>query len=122
MKQCSKCKEYKEPTSNNFAKLSRSKDGLNSWCRICKNKNTNERTHRHKDFINSLRKPCFNCGEDDIACIDFHHVDESTKSFSIGSNGGSYSIEKILEEIAKCICLCSNCHRKHHAGRAIKIS
>lgn len=59
---------------------------------------------------------CMACGEDDVACLDFHHRDPSQKE------GGMYEVlkrgwgkERILQEIAKCDVLCANCHRKLHA-------
>ncbi len=57
------------------------------------------------------------CGEDTPVCLDFHHVDPSTKlmEVSLMPNLG-YSIKRILEEIAKCDLMCANCHRKLHAG------
>lgn len=58
---------------------------------------------------------CDNCGLTDIECLDFHHRDPATKSFNIGLSLGTYSIKKIVEEIAKCKVLCANCHRKLHA-------
>ena len=55
------------------------------------------------------------CGENHPACLDFHHKDKKDKSFNVAIMASSgYSIEKIKEEIAKCIVLCSNCHRKEH--------
>ena len=56
---------------------------------------------------------CAHCGENDYRCLDFHHIDPSTKSFSIG-NQEARSFQSILKEIQKCIVLCSNCHRKEH--------
>lgn len=41
---------------------------------------------------------------------DFHHIDPSTKEFSI-ANGNTKSKERISNEAHKCIMLCSNCHR-----------
>ena len=58
---------------------------------------------------------CSECDEDNSICLDFHHIDRTTKRDTVCSlviNG--YSIETILEEIAKCIVLCANCHRKKH--------
>ena len=58
---------------------------------------------------------CEICGESHIATIDFHHIDPSEKDRSIRAMvDGKYSIPRILQEIAKCRVLCSNCHRKLH--------
>ena len=62
---------------------------------------------------------CARCGEDDAACLDFHHRDPDEKSDALGRaiwmNG--WSKARVLEEIGKCVVLCANCHRKFHAGR-----
>lgn len=62
-----------------------------------------------------LTLKCSRCPESDIRCIDFHHKDPSKKVMTISNaiqNG--WSTKRILTEIAKCIPLCSNCHRKEH--------
>lgn len=58
--------------------------------------------------------PCVKCGEAEPICLDFHHVDGSTKDFAL-SSGKQRSWAKILKEIEKCVVLCANCHRKLHA-------
>src|SRR4029077_2631271 len=68
-------------------------------------------------FISELRKDlkCSLCGENHPATLDFHHSNPKDKDFTISEAcKGGFSIEKIKEEIAKCIVLCSNCHRKEH--------
>ena len=70
---------------------------------------------RLSNFIKSLKTPCIVCGESTPCCVDFHHLDPSTKEFNITLKR-SRAKEKILKEVAKCVCLCSNCHRKYHAG------
>lgn len=61
---------------------------------------------------------CQQCGEMDPACLDFHHLNPEEKSFNVGGlKGGLHNPEKVREEIAKCVVLCANCHRKLHAGR-----
>ena len=66
---------------------------------------------RLRCYIDSFRTKCSMCGESSKCCLDFHHIDPKTKERRI-----SYlrSIKKIDAEIAKCIVLCSNCHRKLH--------
>jgi hypothetical protein len=59
-------------------------------------------------------KICVKCGESDRACLDWHHIDPSQKEYAIGFLLCNRSRESILEEMKKCICLCSNCHRKLH--------
>jgi len=56
---------------------------------------------------------CAECGERDPRCLDFHHLDPTTKSFSI-ANGVSKGlpVHLIIREINKCAVLCANCHRK----------
>jgi predicted HNH restriction endonuclease len=60
---------------------------------------------------------CSVCTETEPACLDFHHVSGS-KEFSLGDvMRGRYSVARIAAELAKCIVVCANCHRKIHAGR-----
>lgn len=64
-----------------------------------------------------LTLKCLLCSEDESACLDFHHLDPTSKEFDVSKMPG-YGISKksILKEISKCIVLCANCHRKLHAG------
>lgn len=59
---------------------------------------------------------CEKCGYDkNIAALEFHHLDPSIKSFQLDSRHLSNTTkEKILEELEKCILVCSNCHRELH--------
>jgi hypothetical protein len=58
---------------------------------------------------------CKRCGNADIRVLDFHHNDKRSKEASISSMAKrGWSNEHILQEIAKCEVLCSNCHRILH--------
>lgn len=59
---------------------------------------------------------CALCGEKESACLAAHHVDPTTKEFSVGLSSRKRSVEKFVLELKKCICLCHNCHAKLHAG------
>ena len=59
----------------------------------------------------SLKTPCVKCGEKRPWVIQFHHIDPSTKSINI-SEGKTK--EELLNELSKCVCLCSNCHDEFH--------
>lgn len=73
---------------------------------------------KHSWFRDIKKKlSCYVCGENDYVCLDFHHIDPSTKLFAVSEDVRNYSKRAILEEISKCACLCANCHRKHHANR-----
>jgi hypothetical protein len=59
---------------------------------------------------------CQRCPENHPACLEFHHIDPTTKEANIYDavwNLG-WCKERILAEIAKCEVLCANCHKKHH--------
>lgn len=57
---------------------------------------------------------CKDCGEKDIRCLEFDHLDPSIKDFNI-SDGYLKSKEDLVKEMSKCDILCANCHRKRTA-------
>ena len=57
---------------------------------------------------------CIKCGENHISCLEFHHRDPNEKEKAICIVAYYWSKKRVLDEIAKCDVLCSNCHRKHH--------
>lgn len=48
---------------------------------------------------------------------DFHHLDPTKKELSISNSITDSTIEKLEKEVAKCVLLCSNCHRIRHARK-----
>jgi len=55
--------------------------------------------------------------EDEPCCLGFHHLDPAVKEFSIGNAyARALSPARLRAELAKCVCLCHNCHAKLHAG------
>ena len=60
---------------------------------------------------------CQLCGYDRCSeALEFHHLDDKRKDFSISNSGHSRSWARVKGEISKCILLCANCHREVHAG------
>ena len=56
-------------------------------------------------------QPCMDCGiQYPFYVMQFDHRPDEEKTFNIGPSVGSYSLETILEEIAKCDVVCANCH------------
>lgn len=57
---------------------------------------------------------CSVCSESFHACLDFHHLgDKDSEISKLICNVG---IDRVVEELNKCVVLCANCHRKVHAG------
>jgi transposase len=50
--------------------------------------------------------------------LQFHHVDPSSKEFSISRNGTTRSYAEVRAEADKCALLCANCHAEIEAGIA----
>lgn len=51
-----------------------------------------------------------------IGALAFHHINPNDKEFEIKGGVLTYSLEKLLKEVAKCALLCNNCHAEYHAG------
>jgi hypothetical protein len=65
-------------------------------------------------LVAELGGKCSDCGYcKEPRILNFHHVDETTKSFGIAKKL-SLCIEKLRAEAKKCILLCPNCHQEHH--------
>jgi hypothetical protein len=47
-----------------------------------------------------------------IEALDFHHLDPNKKDFS--PSASTKNKQTFIEELRKCVCLCSNCHREVH--------
>lgn len=80
---------------------------------IAKNAQTRRETQEwfreHKKTLS-----CIQCGQNHPATLDFHHVvrrPDNRKMRDLLKNGVK---SRILEELAKCVVLCANCHRIHH--------
>lgn len=133
MKVCTKCKEAK--ALSEFRVVNAATGRHAAYCKSCQRQvsrdhySANRETHKRRVISNSQERAvknrewfkefkaslsCNRCGEDHIAVLDFHHSDPATKEQAVGTMLYSWSKEAILQEIAKCEVLCSNCHRKHH--------
>ena len=135
-KKCTLCQNDFPKTE--FNKKKTSKDGLQSVCRTCNSERSkkyyNENKEKHLKVIYKNRKKymgrardlileaksegCVLCEETEVVCMDLHHVDQADKEFNLGdvATGFITSPKRILNELSKCVCVCSNCHRKIHAG------
>lgn len=140
VKTCPRCGETKSTLQ--FSKNKARKDGLDTYCKECnaeyyreykrdyrkRNKGyfkeyqanhrdeyyaTNKRYRDSRgDLINSLKTDCVKCGESRRYVIQWHHINPMEKTLSISN--GAISKKKAIAEIAKCVCLCANCHAEFH--------
>lgn len=89
--------------------------GLSSRCKTCSRIQSRERQGFRRTFLAELRKRgCAVCGETDVAVLEFHHVDPSQRSFNVAGSGQRTAWWKFFDEVAKCILLCANCHKRAH--------
>jgi hypothetical protein len=73
----------------------------------------NLRVAENRAFVNGLKsRPCMDCGGTfPPVCMDFDHRPGETKINNVGSLCAWLNQQLILDEIAKCDLVCSNCHR-----------
>lgn len=118
---------------SDFYFRSKSKGILQSRCKECQTNskyeyyldNKEKISKKQKDrkieavqFVNKMKSPgCSLCDEKEPVALDFHHLLPANKSDRISSMiRQRKTILEIQAEIDKCVILCSNCHRKVHAG------
>ena len=133
-KECPHCKRLL--TVDNFFYKDKAHTTLSSWCKECHKESVLKTRQKSLDMyrirdrekkskyyrdkrskVDEYKKAgCAMCGEKELVCLDFHHIDPSTKEFNIGKQFHIRSFKDIEKEIEKCVVLCANCHRKVHAG------
>ena len=76
------------------------------------------KTHRRKtkeELVVYKGGKCEICGYDKCLCaLDFHHLDPTQKDFTISDSNIYKNLDKLKEEVDKCILVCANCHRELH--------
>lgn len=131
MRICTLCNKELPETSFNY-KI-KSKGILQSRCRQCcsaldkanyainrSKRITDSIARNHKYRIQNIewksKLSCVCCGENYIKCVEFHHLDQSTKEHTPSNLLLSTTLNRFLEEAKLCIVVCANCHRKIHGG------
>lgn len=74
------------------------------------------REHRARGIAH-LGGVCVGCGTDRLDEFDFHHIDPTTKSFTI-SSGLKFGWARLVVEIDKCELRCREHHVNHHRSTA----
>ena len=132
MKRCSKCKKEKLDEEFNFK--NKALKLRQCQCKECtrlliKNHyNENKQYYLKKakkrnleiktNIVNYLRcylskKSCIDCGETDIAVLEFDHRNGTKKNKAVSTLIRlGYPIDIIRKEIGKCDIRCANCHRR----------
>lgn len=64
--------------------------------------------------VKDARGGCCRCGEDDLACLDFHHETDQKVDTIARMLANGRPREEIREEMSRCSVLCANCHRLLH--------
>lgn len=112
-KKCTKCGRELPLTSY----YSRGGGKYRSECKECHNNYVKGKYKERKEQVDEIKKECQcqKCGEKRSYVLDFHHIDPSTKKFSIARmTSNNNHMAEIEQEMEKCIVLCANCHREFH--------
>lgn len=126
-KKCYICQEVKQ--ANEFSWKNKKQGIRNSMCLSCKREYSREHYQKNSEqykknlrrrrlgglaWINEYKESygCAVCEEDNPLVLQFHHP-FGEREQTVSSLAGC-SIETIKKEIAKCIVLCANCHKKEH--------
>lgn len=130
-KRCSRC-GITSPESA-FPWKHRARGLRRSWCRSCARAYGHEhylahidrykakaKLHRRsgrlrvrtllKDYLKS--HPCVDCGQADVAVLEFDHREPQSKRMSVSRLAAGAGWSTVLREIDKCDVRCVNCHRR----------
>jgi hypothetical protein len=123
-KECTRCGEFLDLSHFSPRKT---KMGYQSWCKKCihvqrqsRYSSTEWKESHSKHSQDSSKKraewvfqylethPCVDCGETNILCLEFDHIEK--RSFSPADT--SKTIRHLEEELKKCQVRCANCHTR----------
>lgn len=128
-KRCGRCRQVLALTSFN-----RLGDGHQGWCRRCfsdyfRERGTlyrrqcvsgkRERRRKARLLVQEILKSnrCADCGERDMAVLEFDHVRGKRKGIC-QLMGEGLDVKELKKEVERCEVVCVNCHRRRTATRA----
>ena len=116
-KLCPSCK-IELLTSDFYKSSAHGRIGIGSWCKKCMNAQVVKRQNAYKaEYVKQKGGCCQSCGFNKYyGALDFHHKDPSEKNSGLSRMSKRASSPEIQAELAKCVLVCSNCHRMIHAG------
>jgi len=113
-RRCPRCKTTR-PLDGFYSR--RGVPGSSAYCKRCTNEQTADRMQALKRLAVAYKGgKCAVCGYDRyLGAMQFHHVDPSSKDFTVG-NKRSKTLEAIKPELDKCVLVCSRCHAEIEGG------
>ena len=114
-KKCSKCGKILPVTDFNWR--DKAKGTRRADCKYCHSQYMKDAYAKKQKEIQDLKAKfkCAKCGDDRGYVLDFHHINPSEKDVEVSRMiSNNYKLDKVYDEIKKCICLCANCHREFH--------
>lgn len=92
-------------------------------CKVCSRQRVYEfRRNCKKKLVELFGGKCEICGYNKcLRSLEFHHIDPTTKTFTI-SKYAVVSLNRLFEEIKKCILVCGNCHGEIEDGLILDVS
>jgi hypothetical protein len=104
MYECRICKKY-------YKGGHRQCKGICASCRV-----SESRRKKKTELVEYKGGKCIICNYNKCQqALQFHHKDPSIKEFSL-ANSGTMDLEKLKNEVDKCLLVCANCHGEIHAG------
>jgi transposase len=95
-------------------------DGKGWRCLRCRSEAVTRRRQKVKEIlVREAGGHCVLCGYDRcVGALGFHHLDPTTKRFSLSDLGIARSLDRARAEARKCALLCANCHAEVEGGVA----
>ena len=113
---CTKCGIEKPITEFNWR--NKAQGTHRSECKTCHNNYMKDAYKKKRETIGEIKQElaCAKCGYNEYpTALDFHHLDPTQKDTTIARMlANRYTLDRVYEEIEKCVCLCANCHRVFH--------
>lgn len=79
--------------------------------------NKNLRISAKSFLLHIAGNRCYICGYDKCkSALTFHHINPKDKLFGISGSKLTHNKNKLIDEVKKCVLLCSNCHAEVHDG------
>ena len=117
MKPCRYCKKICPDNYFGVALTTKDKVYRRHKCRDCYRKTKRSLMENHRQWVDDYKRngSCSICGINDHRVMDFHHQGDEKKEFSVSVGlAEKFGLDRIKNEVEKCVLLCSNCHRIKH--------